>query len=87
VLHLIRTELDNHREKRGIFNFIGNVAHSLFGMLDSDSEVFYNQKTSQLEEQLESLKMMREQTIVVRSTMKSVNKTQHDLSTNELILM
>jgi len=26
------------------------VAHSLFGMLDSDSEAFYNQKMYQLEE-------------------------------------
>jgi hypothetical protein len=56
-------------------------------MLDSDSEAFYNQKISQLEqEQLEWLKLMRKQTIVVRSTLKSVNQTLHGVSTNELAL-
>jgi CO dehydrogenase/acetyl-CoA synthase alpha subunit len=30
--------------------------------------------------------LMREQTIVVRSTLKSVNQTLHDVSTNEMVL-
>jgi hypothetical protein len=38
------------------------------------------------EEQLDWLKLMREQTIVVRSTLKSVNQTLHDVSANELTL-
>jgi hypothetical protein len=38
------------------------------------------------EEQLDWVKLMREQTIVVRSTLKSVNQTLHDVSTNELVL-
>lgn len=87
VMQLTRMERDTHRQKRGIFNLIGHVAHSLFGMLDSESEVFYNQKIAQLEEeQLEWLKLIREQTTVVRSTLKSVNKTLHDVSVNELTL-
>ena len=32
------------------------------------------------------LKLMREQTVVVQSTLKSVNQTLHDVSTNELAL-
>ena len=56
-------------------------------MLDSDSEAFYNQKIFQLEEeQLDWVKLMREETIVVRSTLKSVNQTLHDVSANELVL-
>jgi hypothetical protein len=56
-------------------------------MLDSDSEAFYNQKISQLEEaQLNWLKLTRENTIVVQSTLRPVNKTLHDVSTHELIL-
>jgi hypothetical protein len=52
-------------------------------MLDSESEAFYNDKIAQLEEeQLDWLKLIREQTIVVRSTLKSVNKTLHDVSVN-----
>jgi len=56
-------------------------------MLDSDSEAFCNQKIAQLEEeqQLDWLKLIHEQT-VVRSTLKSVNLTLHDVSTNELTL-
>jgi hypothetical protein len=72
VLQLTRTERGSHRRKRGIFNLVGHVAHSLFGMLDSDSEAFYNQKISQLEE--EQLKLTREQAIVVQSTLRSINK-------------
>jgi len=37
--------------ERGIFNLVGQVAHWLFGMLDSVSELVYNQIT-QLEEEL-----------------------------------
>ena len=48
------------------------MAHSLFGVFDSDSEAFYNQKIAQLEEeeeeeQLDWLKLIREQTIAVQS--------------------
>jgi gamma-glutamyl phosphate reductase len=63
VLQLTRTEQGNRRQKRCIFNMVGHVAHSLFGMLDSNNEALYNQKTTQLEEeQLDWLKLMREQT-------------------------
>jgi hypothetical protein len=51
VLQLTRTERNTHRQKRGILSLVGHVAHSLFAMLDSDSEEFYNQKISQLEEE------------------------------------
>jgi hypothetical protein len=44
VSQLTRMERGKSRQKRGIFNLVGHVAHSLFGMLDSDSEIFYNQK-------------------------------------------
>ena len=59
------------------------MAHSLFEMLDSNSEEF-TIKNSQLE--LNWLKLTREQTIVVQSTLRSVNKPLHDVSTHELIL-
>jgi hypothetical protein len=87
VLQLIRTERGIHRQKRVIFNIVGRVAHSLFGMLDSDSEAFYNHKISRFEEDmLHWLKLMLEQTIVIRSTLKSVNQTLHDVSATELAL-
>jgi len=87
VLQFTRIERGTQRQKRGIFSFVGHVVHTLFGTLDSDSEAFYSQNISQLEEeQLDWLKLMREQTIVVRSTLKSVNQTLHHVSTNELTL-
>jgi len=87
VLQLIRTEWGTPDRKTGILNLVGHVAHLLFRMLDSDSEAFCNQKIAQLEEeqQLDWLKLIHEQT-VVRSTLKSVNLTLHDVSTNELTL-
>ena len=56
-----------------------------FGMLDSVSEVFDKQDITQLEEELmEWLKLIREQqATVVRSTLKSINQTIHDVSNNE----
>ena len=44
VLQLTRTEWGTRRQKRGIFSQVGCVAHSLFEMLDSDSEAIYNKK-------------------------------------------
>jgi hypothetical protein len=75
-----------HRKKRWLFNFIGQISHSLFGTPDSENEEFYNQKISQLEEQTDLIKLPREQMVIVKSTLKSVNRTLHDVSRNELIL-
>jgi hypothetical protein len=44
VLQLSTTERGSHRQKRGFFNLVGHVAHSLFGMLDSDTEDFTTKK-------------------------------------------
>jgi hypothetical protein len=66
-LELTRKEWDVHRQKRGIYYSTGHVAHSLFGMLDSETEEFYNQTITRFErEQLESVQLIREQTTVVR---------------------
>jgi hypothetical protein len=74
-----------HRKKRGLFNFIGQVG-TLFGTLDSENEEFYNQKISRLEEQTDLIKLSRGQMAIVKSTLKSVSGTLHDVSRNELIL-
>jgi hypothetical protein len=46
----------------------------LFGILDSDSEVFFNDKISRLEEQTDLIKPAREQVVVVKSTREKLNK-------------
>jgi hypothetical protein len=87
VLQITRTDSGSHRLKRGIFNIVGYATHSLFGILDSDHETFYNQKISQLEEeQLDWLKLSREQDIVVVSTLRSANRTLQDIATHEMLL-
>jgi hypothetical protein len=82
---LIRTEKNAPRSKRGLFNFVGQISHSLFGTLDSENEEFFNSKISQLEEQAGLIKLTKEQMVVVKSTLKSVNKTLHEITYNELI--
>jgi hypothetical protein len=87
VSQLSSRERGTGRQKRVIFNLEGNVAHLLFELLDSDSEIFYNQKIAKLEEdKRDCLKLVREDTIVVRSTLNSINKALHDVSSNEVTL-
>jgi hypothetical protein len=87
VLQVTMTERGTGRMKRAIFNLAGHVAHPLSRKLDFGSEAFYNQTISQLEEvKLDWLKLIREQTIVVRSTLKPAIQNLHDMSTIELIL-
>jgi hypothetical protein len=76
VFQLMRTGQNVLRKKRGLFNFIGQLSHSLFGILESDSEDFFNDNISRLEgEQTDLIKLAPEQMVVVKSTLKSVNKT------------
>jgi hypothetical protein len=49
VSQLTRTGRNAIRRKIGLFNFIGQISHSLFGILDSENEKFYNDKISQIE--------------------------------------
>jgi hypothetical protein len=84
---LTKTERNLPRTKRGLFNFVGQISHSLFGTLDSDDEQFFNNNISQLEEEQAGLvRLAREQMVVVKSTLKSVNRTLNEVTNNELIL-
>ena len=57
----------------------------MFRMLDSVSELVYNQIFHLEEELMEKVKLIRQQITVVRSVLKSVNKTLQDMSNSELI--
>jgi hypothetical protein len=85
ALQLIRTEKNAPRTKRGLFDFVGQISHSLFGSLDSENEEFFNSKFSQFEEEHAGLiKLAKEEMVVVKSTLKSVNRTLHEVTNNEL---
>ena len=57
----------------------------MFRMLDSVSELVYNRIFHLEEELMEKVKLIRQQITVVRSVLKSVNKTLQDMSNSELI--
>jgi hypothetical protein len=63
------------------------VSHALFGVLDDENESFYNKKISQLEtEQADIIKLSKQQVIVFKSTLRSVNYTLQDVARNEAVL-
>ena len=75
------------RYKRGVFNFIGGISKILFGTLDNEDANYYSDKISSLEEeQMEFLRLSKEQITVVKSTLKSLNSTLLAVSDNERIL-
>ena len=75
------------RYKRGVFNFIGGISKILFGILDNEDANYYSEKINSLEkEQLEFLRLSREQITVVKSTLRSLNSTLLAVSDNERIL-
>jgi hypothetical protein len=67
-------EFIHAHNKRGVFNFIGEIRKILFGTLDAEDATYYTDKISQLEnEQLDFLKLSKEQITVVKSTLRSIN--------------
>jgi hypothetical protein len=75
------------RYKRGVFNFIGGISKILFGTLDNEDANYYSDKIASLEkEQVDFLKLSKEQVTVVKSTLRSLNSTLLAVSDNERIL-
>jgi hypothetical protein len=66
----------HRRKKRGVFNLVGEISKILFGTVDDEDAIYYADKISLLErEQLDFLKLSKEQISVVRTTLRSVNST------------
>lgn len=89
VRQLTRVDDDQKqlRFKRGVFNFIGGISKILFGTMDSEDASYYTEKITNLErEQLDFLKLSKEQITVVKSTLRSMNSTLLAVSENERIL-
>lgn len=75
---------DNHsrRRKRSIFplNIIGQLSKILFGTLDEEDADYYNAKITKLEsEQLEFLRLSKEQILVVKSTLETNNRSINEI--------
>ena len=66
---------------------MGGISKILFGTMDSNDASYYAEKVSDLEkEQLEFLSLSKEQVIVVKSTLRSLNSTLLTVSENERVL-
>jgi hypothetical protein len=77
VRQLTRVEDEEQVQfKRGVFNFIGMISKILFGTMDSEDASYYAAKISSLEkEQIDFLRLSKEQITVVKSTLRSMNST------------
>jgi hypothetical protein len=70
-----------------MFNFIGGINKILFGTLDNEDTNYYSDKINTLKrEQIEFLKLSKEQITVVKSTLRSLNSSFLAASENESIL-
>jgi hypothetical protein len=77
----------NHRTKRGVMNFIGEISKILFGTLTQSDARDYNEHISELErEQKEFLHLANEQMTIIKTTISSVNSTLQRVDQNEKIL-
>ena len=69
-----------------MFNLVGEISKILFGTMDYQDAIYYGDNISLLErEQLDFLKLSKEQISVVRTTLRSVNSTLHTVLENEKI--
>lgn len=74
-LNLDNRLLYKSRQKRGAIDFVGNIAHSLFGILDSEyAEKMSSTITNLQEDDTFMLKLLKDQTSVINSTMNIVKE-------------
>ena len=75
------------RTKRGVLNFVGDIAKILFGTLSQSDAEKYNNHISEIEkEQLEFLHILKDETTVIKSTLSAVNLTIQRVNKNEQLL-
>jgi hypothetical protein len=75
------------RFRSSLFGFIGTISHNLFDNLYKYHGKFYSDNISQLEqEQASFLRLSREQMILVKTTLRTVRRTLHDVAYNEQAL-
>jgi hypothetical protein len=76
----------NHRSKRGVLNFVGEVSKIIFGTLTQSEARNYNRHITELEKgQKEFLHLAKEQMTIIK-TITSVNSTLQKVNKIEKIL-
>jgi hypothetical protein len=77
----------NHRSKRGVLNFVGEISKILFGTMTQADARNYNKQITELEkEPREFLHLSNEQMTIIKTTIMSVNSTLQKVNQNEKIL-
>jgi hypothetical protein len=75
------------RKKRGVFNFIGELSKILFGTMDDDDAVYYNEQIKLFEQNSEDTNtLLKQQLSVMKSSLGAVNSTLVDVEYNENLL-
>jgi hypothetical protein len=81
---IVQKEEDSRRYKRGLFNFVGKIGKTLFGTMDDDDAQYYHDQTERFEQGSTTLtQLVKQQLIVVKSTLGVFNETLTDVEYNE----
>jgi hypothetical protein len=72
------------RRRRNVFNFIGEISKVLFGTMDNDDAKYYNEQIRQFEENSDDItKLLKQELIVVKSTLGAINNILTDMEYNQ----
>lgn len=78
----------NKRSKRAWFDIIGKTSKILFGTLDSDDAIYYDNQINKLSRNENHVSsMLQEQSHIIKTTIKNFNETITNLNTNENLLI
>jgi hypothetical protein len=87
VAEYLKSEPQNHRRKRGVLDFVGEISKVLFGTLTQSDAREYNRHIGQLEkDQKEFLHISSEQMTVIKSAIQLVDSTIQKVDKNEKFL-
>jgi len=81
---IVQKREDDTRHKRGLFNFVGKLSKALFGTMDEDDAQYYHDQIDRFEQGSTTLtQLVKQQLIVVKSTLGTFNETLTDVDYNE----
>jgi len=75
-LDLLESLTVDRRVKRGWINIVGNALHTVFGIMDSSDEEYYNEIITQLQNQnKDTLSLMKQNAHISKAVMANLNST------------
>jgi hypothetical protein len=84
IIDITDHKLRKTRKRRGVFNFIEEISEVLFGTMDNEDAKYYNEHIRHFEENSDDItKLLKQQLIVVRSTLGTINNTLTDMENNQ----